>query len=850
MNYELQRAAQTAKDDTVKMQAKMVELTKPAAQERIGKAGGWEWTVSRPDGSEIGRVANKDEAAALAKNTPGATFEQTSGYQEQINGILERFDLKPVSGRQIQRRRSLQQWVQMMADDGFPVDLPDEVTGDRRANWKELTVDELRGVHDGVVQIEHLATLKNRMLAAKDKAEFSAVRDGLVKSIVENAKGPARSTKAGKQLTDGMKLTLDGITGSLERLGDILQHLDGFKDGGSALEALKFPFDEAANREAALASDATADLHKSLATWEKAGGRGRGRDAYTKTHIPAIGQSLSRLERIMVALNCGNEGNRSRLEEGFGWNSGQTDAVLATLDKHDAALVRDIAAQINAHWSEIAAKVQRLTGVRPEKVEGQPFTIAGEKLDGFYFPVIYDRTKSADAAMRDLAQVADAVRRGAFTAATTKRGHTKERTEGSGAPLSLEFGGIGRHLNQVFHDLTHHEALIDANRLLRDRDVRSAIEAHYGPETVQALAGAMQRIGGASVRDIDGMERAVQIATRNVGRAAMGFNVWTAVQNLVNVTQSMERVGVLRFIRAMAPMVGDAAGSQSLGSFIHGKSEFMARRYKLSGERIGEETATGSGAIGRDMPDALRPYAMMENIQKLVDYPTWKAAYDHALEESHPDAKAVLMADQAVVDSQAGKDIKDKAGVLEGSEYKKLMTMFYGYFNSTFNMSRRAYLRTDFHNPADIARLGASFLLIYAIPTALSAAGMAMLRPDKKRDGQPLPGRLSAETLAMMMATVPVLREVSTGAKGLLGDGGTYSGPASMRGLDTLNQMMSQIGGAMHGKGDKIGKTATQTAGLVTGLPTVQLQRTLDGFLYDLDHQSPNPAPVLFGKPK
>ena len=852
LNYELTRACQDAKDRSVQMRQDMLDLTTPAAQQRIGKAGGWEWSVIAPDGAVIARPTSQAEADAIMAQRPDAKLEQTSGFQEQINAILDRFDLKPISAAQAQRRRSLSDWAAMMADQGFQVDLPAAVTSDLRPSWKAQTVDELAEVHDAVVQIEHLAMQQNKLLAINDKVTFAHARDALVASIHANAR-ETRSTKSGKDPLDGVRNGIDGMIGSLERLGDIVLRLDGDKPGGAMWDTLKRPFDQAANVEAAKAAKTTAELHEALATWEAAGGRGRGRDAYSKLYIPEIGESLSRLERILVALNWGNEGNRERLLVGSGWEEHQALAVLKTLDKADAALVQAIAKIINTHWPDIAAKQRRVFGVVPEKVEGASFELAGEQIEGFYFPIVADPTKSSEAAQRSLAQIADDMRRGAYTAASTQRNHTKARVGPSGERLDLSLSVVSRHLNKVFHDLTHHETLIDANRLLRDKAVVGAIEAHYGPKMVATINDAMVRIAGATIREVDGMEHVVKVATRNVGRAAMAYQVWTAVQGIVGITQSMERVGILRYLQAMAPVTGDAGAMQSLGSYVHGMSDYMARKYKMSGENMAEETATGMGVIGRDLPDALRPYAMMEGIQRLVDYPTWKAAYDHAVElgnDPKPNGKAVLMADQAVVDSQTGKDIKDKAAVLEGNQYKKLMTMFYGYFNGTFNMTRRSVKRTDFTSPKDVALLARSFALLYAIPTALTVAGMALLRPDKKRDGHALPGRLSAETLAMMMATVPIVRELSAGAKGLFGDGTPYSGPASMRGLDTINMLLSQMGGAAHGKGEHLGKAAAQTAGLISGLPTVQLQRTLDGLLYDIDRKTPNPIPVLFGKPR
>ena len=435
------------------------------------------------------------------------------------------------------------------------------------------------------------------------------------------------------------------------------------------------------------------------------------------------------------------------------------------------------------------------------------------------------------------------VRRGAFTAATTRRGHTKARTEGSGAPLDLNPNGISRHLEQVIHDLTHHEALIDANRVLRDQEIKAAIEAHYGPAVVKSLSDALMRIGGATIRDVDGLERGLQIVNRNLPRASLAYNVSNAVINITGAFQSMERVGHLRFIQAMLPMVGSAEGQQSLRSFVFGKSQYMARRFKLSGDQMRDETARGAAAIGRDAPDALRPMFLAEAVQQLVDLPTWKAAYDHALELGKDDASAVLVADQAVVDAQAGRDIKDKARAFEGNEFKKTLTMFGSYWNSTFNLSRRAYLRTNFRDPLSIARLGVSFLTLYAIPTALTAAAMAFMRPDRKRDGKPLAGRLTAETLAMMSATIPGLRELGAGLKG-----DQYSGPAGMRGFDTLNRLILQV---RQGEADKgLSRSAVDVLGLFTGLPSTQIQRTLDGALYDADHQTADPRPVLFGPPR
>jgi hypothetical protein len=74
--------------------------------------------------------------------------------------------------------------------------------------------------------------------------------------------------------------------------------------------------------------------------------------------------------------------------------------------------------QINSYWPEIAAKERRVTGVEPEKVEGDPFqtvTADGQtlQLPGGYYPIKYDTDRSTRSEADDAAEhrQGDAARR-------------------------------------------------------------------------------------------------------------------------------------------------------------------------------------------------------------------------------------------------------------------------------------------------------------------------------------------------------------------------------------------------------------------------------------------------------
>jgi hypothetical protein len=302
----------------------------------------------------------------------------------------------------------------------------------------------------------------------------------------------------------------------------------------------------------------------------------------------------------------------------------------------------------------------------------------------------------------------------------------------------------------------------------------------------------------------------------------------------------------------MMPLVGDAGNMQTLRSFVLQSSAVMRRRAALHGERVAEELATGAGALARDVPDVLRPYAMMQAVDQLVSLPTWKAAYDTAMATKAGHDESVLRADAAVVDTIGGHDSKDKAAILEAGALAKALTTFSSYFIRTENLRRQAFRAAGADSlrgaltlplrPAEAAQLGWTMSLLYLFPAAASIGGMMLLMPNDKRDREPLPGRITRDTLLRMAAGIPVVREISAGILGR-----AYHGPAGLRGLDTINRLMSEL---RQGKADRgAGRAALDTLGLLGGLPTTQAQRTLDGLLYGLDHGPDLRAP-LFGPPR
>jgi hypothetical protein len=79
------------------------------------------------------------------------------------------------------------------------------------------------------------------------------------------------------------------------------------------------PINEAGDAEATMNRKATKALKKLFDAY-------KGKDIsalYSKQKIDAINTSLTKMARLMVALNWGNADNRQKIMDGYGWNESQ-----------------------------------------------------------------------------------------------------------------------------------------------------------------------------------------------------------------------------------------------------------------------------------------------------------------------------------------------------------------------------------------------------------------------------------------------------------------------------------------------------------------------------------------------
>lgn len=774
-------------------------------------------------------------------------------YIDQIEGLLERFDFRNTTQKEVEKRKAFSQWYADQQAQGITPNIPAELLDEaNRKNYKDMTLEEIRGLRETVEQIEHLGRLKNRLLTARDQRDFDAAATEMAESIVEHG-GKVRPVEL-----EGPRPVVDwfaGVAASHRKLASFFRQMDGNKDSGPMYDYIGRGMNERGTAEDVAVEQATMALRKLYEPITKLKGGITG--ARSKVFIPEINASLTRGGRLAVALNWGNEANRQRVMSGDKWSEGQVRAILQTLTPTELAFVNGVWEYLDTFWPEVAAKEKRLTGVEPEKVEAVPFTtIAADgtevEMRGGYYPLKYDTDRSDRADKLEAAQAAKEMMEGAFAQATTRRGHTKARLEEVKRPVRKDLNVITQHVTQVIHDLSWHEWLIDTNRLLNDDRVVSAIRSHYGPKVLKSMRDDVVGIATADVTPQTDIDKALLLLRSNVSRATMGASLTTAFLQPFGLTQSMVRIGPKHVLRGGARWAADAVRMENSLTWIHEKSDFMRLRAKTFNKELREIRGTVAGKSKAMQVIDAGLFALMQKMQIVADVPTWIGQYEKTMAQGPEvdteagraalEEKAVAMADRAVLESQGGGATKDLSEV---QRKHPMLTQFYSYFNVTLNLATEQTAATDFKNPAAVAGWLGDMALLLVIPAILPSLMMFAIKGggDEEDDAAAWAKRIGQWQLGYLMGMVVGVREFGGAVSGF-----DYAGPPVGRVVAGVGKFGKQV--AQGEIDEPLVLAGIDLMGSAFGIPTVQALRSYKGWkAWDEGDEDAGPQSVLFGPP-
>jgi hypothetical protein len=835
-NHALYMEARSVADEVEKGENYVQRLGKRATRERIAGAG-------RRENAQV-------------------------DYLGAIDEVLDRYDFRKLSGAAEVRRGALNDFVAHMTAMGRENELaiPDAVLRDAaRRPYKTLPVEELRGVIDSLKNLEHMATRWNKLIDAQKARELEAVKTDIVAAFDKNLKKrpPGRVGTKGEALRHSARqffdLTLNATT--------LLREIDGFEDQGAAYRNIKTPIDEAMNRLIVRKEKAAADLEGLYSVYNKA----ERRRMAVREHIPELGYALSKWERIAVALNLGNEGNRSRLTDPKvrgSFSEPQIAAVLQGLDARDADFVQSVWDYVGSFKDDIAARERRATGVEPQWVEASPVDIGGKTLRGGYYPLKYDPRLSS-LARDDAAQdIAASLQAGRFGKAQTRQGHLKERAQSSGRDVELDMSVLHRHVNQVIYDLELSEPVSNSWRILQSDDVRGAFMDTGKQADFDALEIWLKDVAEGELKSADLVGRAARTLKSNFTAAKLAFNLSTVALQVAGLSQSMVVVGK----KDMAVGIMQAAKNPiGMARDIAAKSPFMASRQTTFNKDIFDfyndpktgPTATRWGEIKSEYLGPLAFWLMTKTQWYLADVPTWLAGYRQGLRKyGNDEARAVAHADDLVKRAQASGLFADRSAIERGSvsrtarqnDVVRLFTALGSYMFAKFNVAyersaKAKRLIGDEGFSARSAQEALSWTLdmtfLFTLEAVIGAAIKGQLPGGG--DGEDDEGWLAflaKQTGFSVMATIPGVRDIAGPLQGYDG-GGSYGAITKDIAAPVLEIAKSADKGEVR---KQTVKSIINATGLATGLPATQINRAVDAGWRDAQGEDVSPLEYLLGR--
>lgn len=803
LNHELFKQARDAREFEERVAKHMRKLGKSSAQERIGKAG--------------------------------------SDYLDQINGILDTYEFKRQSNKELQRRESLRSWMREKEQNGETLgeefDVPDEVIDrSNRINYRELPVQELRGVFDMVQQIEHFARLKNRLMQEKAKRDKDQARNELISALQANikSKGKPPLTKSSLSKREKFGELARKFDASLLKMEQIVEWLDDgdlngpwhrlLWDGAIEAQATEQDYTEKVTKRIA---DAVENIPKET----------------RKNMLNSVGviggRRATRKDVIGIALNAGNESNYQKMLKGMNWTPGEVDTLMNQLTKEEWDFVQSVWDTLEDLWPEIAKLEKKVKGVEPARVEARKVQTKFGEYRGGYYPVMYDPNYSEQGELQLSANIGNILEQG-YTRATTPKGHTKQRVEGYARPFNFDIDFLTLHTAGVIKDLTHREWLIDANWIVNDPQIKEALNDSMGPEYTKLFNDWVKNIANdrnaSNLKTLGVWKRMFEQLRINMMVATMGFKATTMISQIAGLGPSIEVVGGkegdgLKWMsKATGQIIMNPKAFTETWDMIKEKSSEM--KYRLNNKDRDIRSAL-KNVQGKDDALSTIQRVSLQGIgyaDLMVTIPTWMAAYNKAQSQGLSEALSIKAGDRAVRLSQGSGGAKDLASVASRSDtLMRLLTMYYTPFSAMHNRLRN--IGHEFGSIRDVPKAFASVWWLAIIPATFGE----LLVGRGPEDDEEWASWFLNTNLAYLSLGVPFIRDIVSATTSEFGY--TFT-PIAQVGKKTSNvtRSLEELATGDKPKDEALAKLAKDTfsaSGYWLGVPTSQLEIT-GGYMYDL----------------
>lgn len=801
------------------------------------------------------------------KATKRETFKTQENFAQAAN-LLERFGMGRKDFIPTDKQENLSAWALRMNDATGNVAIEDWLYNENiRGDLSGQTLQQVQDIGNAIRNIRAVANREKKSITAAKGEDLETIKKTHIELMQQK-----EATHVITEEPSKFKAAVRGMSAELQTFQTTIGKLTGWTDNAMSDFWIR-SVHEASNLESKRIQEFKS-LYKEL--WKDYSSRERSKMTTKKIYIDELDVSVTKDKLIGVALNLGNEVNRQKLvntkpidfTEAKAWDEKVIMQVLQkNLDAKDWKMVQGTWDAINTLWSDIAEHHKSFTGFAPEKVESLPIDVtlkSGEvmHLEGGYFPLVPDRRNNLVRALQmdDNAALSD-MRNGSMSE-STKRGHTKLRSNAQYA-VSLDPSITVKHVMDVVHDMYFRGIVSDFNRILKDQNYASAIFGRSGAEGVKAFGNYLQNICGAAYAGtgMDALSGTIRWMKKTTANAAIGLRLGVVAQNFANVVLypgAVKGFGVTDTIAGMIrygaldyfPKV--ALNWKAAGRFtdeIYSLSSFMKDR----SDRPDYSLATlQSDLMGRKSSLAEFSGALMNFTDNLTAKPMWKQAYMKKLAETGSQSDAVYYADSLIKGVIGSGRRYDQAEFMRAnSGFSGVMNTFQGFMTTELNRwMKEANIASDsIMNIPRFAAFVGSRVLIFSLLSNLLGAKL----PGEKED----PFKwFVAGALSYPFQLLPLVRDVvPTGINAALGlQTYGYRPPVAFGILESAATAALKTGNYMQKnskvKGQSVVESWAKTGAYLTGVPDQMNAWFFNAYdLYTNQMRNPTPMDVFKRRP-
>lgn len=569
---------------------------------------------------------------------------------------------------------------------------------------RDLTVEQLRALHDEVQSLWHLAKRNRQMEVDGDLLDREDVAADINARMVEfgipdTAPGESSAiTPAEKRL-----LQIKGVRSILRRVESWVDQMDGSNKIGAFRRGVFNPVKLAADKYRAAKIDALRQFRDSFDSIA-------GTMKRSTIYAPELGYTFGKdeggvaLNEILHAiLHTGNDSNKRKLLLGRGW----AEDVNGTLDtrRWDAFIARMVAEgklkrehfdfaqsiwDLMESTKPLAQKAHRdAYGKYFSEVTAQEFVDPfGVVRRGGYIPAQVDSRIVQDNDLRKLLEEGKEGMAYAFPA--TNKGFTQARVEYN-RPLMLDLRTLPQHIDKVLLFSYMEMPVRDVTKLLTMKNVRAPLNK-IDPTAISHMLmpwlnrSARQQVTTPVPGDA-GMSRFFNTLRNRTSMATMFANLSNTAQQITGFSLAAVKVKPRHLLAATAQWISKP---RQLARTVAEQSTYMSNRMSSEVDAmLGEIEAVllDPTMYQRGQEWTKRhTYFMQSAFDNVMGPIIWTGAYNEALEQGYSDKDATHIADGVVRQTQGSTLPEDVSRIETGPAWARIFTQFAGYFNMQANL--------------------------------------------------------------------------------------------------------------------------------------------------------------------